>query len=67
MSNFSPTKEQVNALKACREAWGRYWKSRLSQSWMSGRYLEMIDFERELQQVRNSGGPSWLYRYKLSK
>lgn len=57
---------QYDALKAARDYWGRKWKSRLSTAWQTGGYpASLRSYSAELQQVRNSGGATWLQKFKF--
>jgi hypothetical protein len=56
-----PTPEQISALQAYRNRYGRRWKSRLLAEWLSS----TGDEGPELRQVRNTHGPSWLLDYRL--
>jgi hypothetical protein len=62
-----PTPEQLTALRAFARFYGRTWKSRLRQCWMTVDYRELpssIDYGH-LQRLRNTLGPSWLVRFRL--
>lgn len=54
-----PTEAQMAALRKYAAQHGRTWKSQLQTDWMYSRA------GAELQQVRNTLGPSWLVRFKL--
>jgi len=60
------TIEQLHAVELWAEIHGRNWKSALREAWMSGDYS---GFERSnvLQCLRNTLGPSWLVRFRLSE
>ena len=57
--------DQLHAIELWAEKYGRNWKSALHEAWMTGDY---DGFERSnyLQQVRNTFGPSWLVRFRLT-
>lgn len=59
-----PSEEQLAALVAYAKAHGRKWKSQLNHAWMTGQY-GMSDDSMNLQQVRNTLGPTWLIRFRL--
>ncbi len=59
------TKEQLTALRAYAASHGRTWKSQLNHMWMTGQY-DADDNSSALQQIRNTFGPSWLVRFRLS-
>lgn len=60
------TDAQYKALEAVYEHYGRLWKSRLRQSWETGKYTYFLqEYQSELQQIRNDFGPSWLTRFRF--
>jgi len=60
----TPSPEQLAALGAFREKYGRNWKSKLQESWMSGNYPSSMNNNAGLlQQVRNQLGPVWLSKH----
>lgn len=65
MKKFVPNEEQLNALKRWKKENGRTWKNELNHAWMTGNY-NRFEGSNLLQQIRNSGGPSWLHRFKLN-
>lgn len=50
------TAAQVIALRAFKQEHGRNWKAKLTDLWYNGKPIAP-----ELQQVRNTLGPHWLY------
>lgn len=56
--------EQLAALQRVAKYYGRRWKDSLRQAWMTGQYGCYMDAP-QLQQIRNTFGPSWLVRFKL--
>jgi hypothetical protein len=60
------TVEQHDALAEFARYNGRTWKAELRQAWMTGHYPAITKDTASLQQVRNSFGPTWLTRFKLS-
>lgn len=58
--------EQLEAIRAFARIEGRNWKGVLRQSWMTGDYGTHGNISNWLQQIRNSFGPSWLVRFKLT-
>lgn len=62
---LNPTPQQVKALQVWAREQGRTWKAALREAWMSGNYGHTTAATNQLQQVRNTLGPSWLTRYKL--
>lgn len=59
MQKKQPTPGQIEALKRFAETHGRTWKSKLVNTWISGRD-ERIPDAALLRQVRNQLGPQWL-------
>jgi hypothetical protein len=55
------TAEQLKAIKEYAAANGRNWKSALRHDWETGQSYG------DLQQIRNSFGPSWLVNFRLPK
>lgn len=53
------TQDQLEALRSYAKQNGRTWKSKLWDDWMTGRA------NGELQQIRNTFGPTWLTRFRL--
>ncbi len=45
---------------------GRLYKQRIRDVWMTGAYERdcLAEFLPDLQQVRNTFGPSWLHRFR---
>lgn len=64
MRAIQPSAEQLNALCIFAASRGRTWKSKLNDCWMTGSY-GFADDSMNLQQVRNSFGPSWLVKFRL--
>jgi hypothetical protein len=60
----SLTEQQLIALRAFAKANGRTWKSKLNHAWMTGLYNSSDD-SMNLQQIRNTFGPTWLVRFSL--
>jgi len=46
---------------------GPHWKSLVRQAWMDGNYEQpgLSPWSAELQQIRNSLGPTWLHNMHL--
>lgn len=65
-NNTILTPLQLTALTIYAREHGRTWKADLRDAWMTGHY-NVCDASRELQQVRNNLGPSWLVRFRLDK
>lgn len=65
-AKFKPSDEQLQALKDWAKEHGKKWKSALRDAWMSGDY-KGFDNSPALQRIRNSGGPSWLVKFKLTE
>jgi len=65
------TEEQLAALRAFAARHGRNWKSKLNDCWSTGNYDHghgvSNDEDAELQQIRNTFGPSWLVRFSFTK
>lgn len=63
-----PTEEQLEALRSFKAKWGVQWKAELSSQWArggeGGGYMSRPDGHL-LHQLRNSFGPTWLYKQKL--
>lgn len=56
-----PSPAQMEALRAYAKAWGtRTWKSALLDDWSTASARVNGEISAELQQVRNSFGPTWL-------
>ena len=65
---YNPTTEQLAALQAARDHWGKRYKSKLNDCWLKGRYPSPLqDHQHLLHQLRNDGGPSFLLAFKLPK
>jgi hypothetical protein len=62
----NPSTEQLEALKAWAALYGRNWKAPLRDAWMTGDYGS-FEQSNYLQQIRNTFGPSWLIRFRLSE
>jgi hypothetical protein len=58
--------EQLEALNAWAALYGRNWKLPLRDAWMTGDYGS-FEQSNYLQQIRNTFGPSWLIRFRLSE
>jgi len=56
------TAEQLAALQVFAKQRGRGWKTALHDLWVSGG-----DRTPELQQLRNTRGPSWLVSFRLPR
>lgn len=54
------TQDQLEALRTYAANNGRTWKAKLGDDWMTGRS------NGELQQIRNTFGPTWLTRFRFS-
>jgi hypothetical protein len=56
--------QALDTLRAVKSALGRNYKSAIRQAWMTGDYRGQLlqDWSSQLQQIRNSFGPSWLVR-----
>ena len=67
MEDHQPNAEQIAAVRNFAARWGREWKSKLRESWMSGYpAIERQTGEMHLlQQVRNRFGSRWLHTFKL--
>jgi hypothetical protein len=61
------TTEQRTALLAYAKENGRLWKSELIWTWERASARVAGDVSPELQQLRNTHGPSWLKRVSLRK
>lgn len=55
-----PTPEQIEALQAFADKYGRTWKRTLGDKWMNGRDADEPKGYL-LRQVRNQLGPTWLF------
>ncbi len=53
------TQNQLEALRQYAAEHGRTWKAALNHDWMTGQTVG------ELQQVRNTFGPTWLAHFKF--
>ena len=60
------TQEQRAALQQYAAEHGRSWKQDLHADWMHARAQVRGETSPELQQIRNSFGPSWLMKFKLN-
>lgn len=58
--------DQLTALELFAERHGRCWKERLRYCWETGNWGGTVRVA-ELQQVRNTFGPSWLVRFSFTK
>jgi hypothetical protein len=58
--------DQLEALQQFAERHGRNWKQQLSYCWETGDY-GITAHTAELQQIRNTFGPSWLVRFSFTK
>ena len=56
--------EQYDSLRDMAITYGRTWKSRLRDMWMTGDYEGRHD-SNVLQGIRNTFGPSWLVRFQF--
>jgi len=59
------TSEQLQAMRKWANLYGRTWKSKLRDAWMTGDYAG-FEGSNFLQQLRNAYGPSWLIHFNLS-
>ena len=59
-----PTEEQLAAVRAFAQKYGRNWKQELSDKWLAGTDANEHDGHL-LRQVRNQCGPRWLVKVKL--
>jgi hypothetical protein len=61
--------EQIAALRTFAGANGAQWKSKLNVAWSTGRYRDYAGTDAcgYLQQVRNTFGPAWLFRFSFDK
>ena len=64
MKKHTPTREQLDALANFAANEGRNWKAALRHAWETGDYPAGSQ-SSELQQVRNTYGPSWLIGFKV--
>ncbi len=58
--------EQLTAIREFARIEGRTWKQVLRQAWMTGDYGTHGNISNYLQQVRNTAGPAWLVKFKLT-
>ncbi len=64
---FAPlTAEQLQALRHFAKRQGRYWKDRMRDMWMHGAHISGSDADVVLYTLRNTHGPRWLNRFRLS-
>ena len=57
------TDEERTLIEACKVAFGRTWKSKLSIMWSTGDYHTVAaNLIPGLQRLRNTRGVEWLYR-----
>lgn len=63
---MSLTTEQHTAISTYAQRHGRSWKADLRHAWMNGYYSHPDDDSASLQQIRNTYGPSWLVRFRVS-
>lgn len=54
----------IDVLRQARDFYGRRWRSCIYDAWLTGDYK---GFPRgsELQQIRNTAGPGFLYKVKI--
>lgn len=63
-----PTIEQWEALKAYAAEHGRTWKAQLHDEWMNAcQGISDPDQQALLQQIRNTFGPRWLRRIRITE
>lgn len=58
------TRDQYQALSDWETKYGRTWKSKLRNAWITGNY-DAFTGSNYLQQMRNSYGPSWLVGFRF--
>ena len=65
-ATFDPlTSAQLEAVKTWRESFGREWRMKLNEAWITGNYKGVNkDMAASLQAVRNTHGPDWLRKVK---
>ena len=57
------TDEERTLIETVKKTLGRTWKSKLSVMWQTGCYHTVpADIIPLLQRLRNTRGPTWLYR-----
>lgn len=56
--------EHLEALQIFARAHTHNWKQELNRAWVTGNYPEASRLP-ELQQIRNTYGPTWLTRFRL--
>lgn len=61
----TPTVAQLIALRAYADEHGRTWKRDLNTDWQYARAQVNGEHSPELQQVRNTLGPSWLAKFRF--
>lgn len=66
MNNEPVTENERAALAAFQKMHGNGWKAQLRKSWMFAEYpTALSDWAgAQLQQIRNTRGPSWLASYR---
>lgn len=66
--NSPLTDEELAAIKAWKDVYGKAWKKCLHNAWMAVYYPGLDDNTAStLQRIRNQRGPSWLVNFHLPK
>lgn len=61
------TEAERIALRRWAATYGRSWRKDLWHAWQTGNYGCRQDVAAELQTLRNTMGPSWLYKVSLKE